>query len=422
MTRIQKAVSLTVLLIVCGGVLSLTFLRQNLTAAPDTVALSRIVSEAALHWPQIQDGDYSAYGYDFSAADIHGRLFYQSSPDTAVSQSDALKRQDYILNVSIDGTVAGTLFISADLDKSFRQRQEKYAFLLFLAFVLPAIVSFLYFLYLEQSVLHPFTRLQDFAKCVAYGNLDIPLHMEKNNWFGAFTEAFDLMRTQLLEARERERLASESKKELVASLSHDLKTPVTSIKLLSELMLASGNDERDVQRLQIIYDKSEQIDRLLTDLFQASLEELGEMKINMAEVESSYIQKLIKSTDYDNRIPEITIPDCLILADPLRLEQVIGNLIMNSYKYAGTPIKITAKIADSVLNITFEDQGPGVSPEELPLLTAKFYRGKNTAKQPQNGAGLGLYISNQIMVKIGGCLTCRNTPEGFAVELLFSLA
>ena len=88
-----------------------------------------------------------------------------------------------------------------------------------------------------MTVFKPFKKLQSFAVNVARGNLDIPLKMDKNNPFGAFTESFDIMREELAAARQSEYAANRSKKELVASLSHDIKTPVASIKAVSELML-----------------------------------------------------------------------------------------------------------------------------------------------------------------------------------------
>lgn len=421
MNRTIKAALLAVVLALCGGIFSLGVLAEEY-GRPDTVRLARIASEAALHWPDVGAGDYRPYGYDFSAVDMSGRLLYRTSPDTALSQEDALQRYDNILNVTVEGRIVGALFINTGFYRKLQTLREQDALFLFSAFVFLAVLFFLYSLYLERTVIRPFHKMRDFARRIAYGNLDVPLSMEKNNLFGAFTEAFDLMRTQLREARELERQASQSKKELVASLSHDIKTPVTSIKLLSELMLVNRQDGPDRKRLQTIYGKAEQIDLLITDLFHSSLEDLNEMQVAPAVLESRRIVELISSSDYEGKTDCGPVPDCLILADPLRLEQVIGNLIMNSYKYAKTRIQITSGLENGMLKVLFRDFGPGVAHEDLPHLTTKFYRGANATSQPQNGAGLGLYISARIMEKSGGSLACRNCDGGFLVELLFPLA
>lgn len=102
--------------------------------------------------------------------------------------------------------------------------------------------------------------------------MEVPLNMNKNNPFGVFTESFDIMREQLAAARKSEYEANRSKKELVASLSHDIKTPVASIKAVSELMLLRAMDAKDIRQLNMINAKAEQIDLMITDMFHATLE------------------------------------------------------------------------------------------------------------------------------------------------------
>ena len=92
-----------------------------------------------------------------------------------------------------------------------------------------------YFFYIHHVVIRPFWKLKKFAERVADGNLDIPLEMDRKNLFGAFTESFDIMRSELKKARIAEARANAGKKELVAKLSHDIKTPVASIKAASEV-------------------------------------------------------------------------------------------------------------------------------------------------------------------------------------------
>lgn len=421
MNRIQKSLFITFFLFLCGFLLTLSFFKQNISAAPNHLILSRIVSEVSTHWPNVENGNYSDYPYSFSAVDPYGRLLYQSAANTATNQLEALKRQDSILNISKNGTIVGTLYVSTNFEQTLQFQRKQYAQILLFSFTFLALSFFLSFLYLEHSIVHPFQRLKDFAKQIAYGNLDIPLFMEKNNLFGSFTEAFDLMRTKLLESREQTRLANQSKKELVASLSHDIKTPVTSIKLLSELMLVTEHKKEDMERLHTIYTKAEQIDRLITDLFQSSLEELGELNVTPIVMESTKLISIIKSSDYNAKVTFCKIQECFIFADPLRLEQVIGNLIVNSYKYAGTQIEIHSELIHSFLKVTIRDYGLGVSEDDLPLLTTKFYRGKNAFETGKNGSGLGLYISGKMMEKMDGDLICRNLLDGFLVELYFAL-
>ena len=276
------------------------------------------------------------------------------------------------------------------------------------------------FAYCERSVLRPFRRLQKFARDVAAGNLDIPLEMDKGGSFGAFTESFDLMREELKKARENERAADRSKKELVASLSHDIKTPIASIKAATELMLVSAKDEKEKKQLERIEAKAEQINTLITNMFHATLEELQALSVTVAEVHSTEIVGLVHDADYKGLVEPFRIPECIIEADLVRLGQVFDNIIGNSYKYAGTGIELRAVIEGAFLVIDIEDHGGGVPEDELPLILTKFYRGKNADEK--SGYGLGLYISDFLVSNMSGKLQCENRENGFAVVIALKLA
>lgn len=104
----------------------------------------------------------------------------------------------------------------------------------------------------------------------------------------------------------------------------------------------------------------------------------------------------------------------------LRLQQVIDNVVNNSNKYAGTPIDVAFEIVEGFLVMQFNDYGPGVSGDELPLLFNKFYRGSRAVYQ--SGSGLGLYISRYLMRKMHGDIVCYSNGNGFTVKLLIPLA
>jgi len=253
------------------------------------------------------------------------------------------------------------------------------------------------------------------ASRVTDGNLDIPLRMDKKNNFGAFTEAFDIMRHEIKKSRAAEKKAIESKKELVAKLSHDIKTPIASIKSSSELGLATTKEERSKAYFESIDHKSDQINNLISNLFNATLEELDELSINASEMRSGVIKDLIKNADYLNKNDTYSIPDCTVFADRLRLQQVLDNVFANSYKYANTNTKTSVCINGNKLIITIRDFGSGVEAEELPLLMEKFKRGANT--QDKEGAGLGLYISKELLKKMEGNLEIENGNPGFVTKI-----
>ena len=262
--------------------------------------------------------------------------------------------------------------------------------------------------------------MKHLAQRVASGNLVVPLEMDRKNYFGAFTESFDLLREELEKARENERKANQSKKELVASLSHDIKTPVASIKAISELMQVKSKDIQEKEQLTIIEMKADQINQLITNIFQATLEELQELKVSPVEIGSDQVHALIHNADYQQKATIEPFSACIILADPMRLQQVFDNVVSNSYKYADTKLVISSSVKNHLLVIEIKDYGNGVGADEVVLLTNKFYQGQNATGK--SGAGLGLYISKYLMNQMHGDLTCENLTDGFVVRISLSLA
>ena len=275
-------------------------------------------------------------------------------------------------------------------------------------------------IYAQRSILRPFRNLQGFARQIAMGNLDLPLGMDRHSRFGAFTESFDLMRDELRTARENERAADRSKKELVAALSHDIKTPVASIKAATEVMLVTVSDDREKTQLERISEKADQINTLVTDMFHSTLEELQVLTVTPVETSSAVVTSLIRSADFAGRVGTFEVPGCIIIADSVRLGQVFDNIIGNSYKYADTAIVVDARIAGAYLEITIRDFGPGVDQDELPLIVNKFYRGENATTK--SGYGMGLYIAKDLTGRMSGVLDCENSPDGFVVRVLLKLA
>ncbi|MCL2593534.1 MAG: HAMP domain-containing histidine kinase [Defluviitaleaceae bacterium] len=306
------------------------------------------------------------------------------------------------------------------MDTARRERDNALQLFVYLIIFTLTITSILLYLYYKQRILAPFYKLQSFASRVASGNLDIPLEMDKSNLFGAFTESFDLMREELRIAKENEYKANQSKKELVASLSHDIKTPLASIKSGVELLLVKASSDKEKEMFNSINVKLEQIDDLVTNMFHATLEEMQALSVTPIEILSTEIPNLLRGADYNKKTSSFRVPNCIVLADLMRLRQVFDNVISNSYKYANTSIAISALIEEQYLIIDIQDFGSGVLEEELPLLFNKFYRGKNTEKL--SGYGLGLYISKYFMTEMLGGIECYNNSDGFAVRLLLKLA
>lgn len=412
-----------ILIIFTTGILSSIIIINNKNISEvDLVAINDVVKTVEKNWGQInkETMNNSVFKQPLAIIDDLENVIYQTPDYHFTNIYDAIKNRDTIIDVIQNNEIVGKIIIRNNEQEIIQQMKRELALSISLIFGLLMIISIFYIFYIYRTLLKPFQQLQIFAANVARGNLDIPLNMDKNNYFGAFTESFDLLREELGCARQREYESNRSKKELVATLSHDIKTPVASIKAVSELMLMQAKDEKVIKHVNTIYSKAEQINLLVTDMFHATLEELQQLKLTVTEESSEVLVDMIENVNYDHQIDYDPIPPCIILTDPVRMQQVIDNIISNSYKYAGTNVSIKSQIDQGYLELHIQDFGPGISEEELPLLFNKYYRGKNV--EGKNGSGLGLYISKYFMENMDGQINCSNRCDGFTVVLKIKLA
>lgn len=379
----------------------------------DSVTVNEILWELKNDWNSLNVHENNT-NQQYSVIDNQGNVLYQSEAGISTSINEAIKRQDTILDIEIDDEIQGKLIVSNQLNQQYSRQLQNVALVVLIMIIIQSIMAIIYFIYLQRTIILPFIQMREFAQRVAYGNLDIPLTMDRKNAFGAFSEAFDIMRTEIKQARIAEAKANESKKELIAKLSHDIKTPLASIKAVAEVGAALTDDKNNTNYQQIIQ-KSDQIDTLVSDLFTASLEELQQLSVSVTKVSSTEIGPLLENADYQH-VSQITeIPSCSINADVLRLQQVFDNIFVNSYKYAGTKIDVTATLSDKYLIIAIEDYGLGVNEKELAHLKDKYVRGSGTDKI--EGAGLGLYIADYLMKMMKGALVIENGKNGFLVKV-----
>ena len=268
--------------------------------------------------------------------------------------------------------------------------------------------------------IRPFNKLSDFAASVSKGNLNVPLNMERHNYFGAFTESFDRMREELKLSAEREAAANRSKKELVAELSHDIKTPVATIKATCEVMEVKYKEPDVQEKVAVIKSRASSVEQLVDNMFRATLDDLDELKVTPREESSLIINDMLSDLRFYGTVEQKnSIPECLILVDKLRLEQVIDNIAGNSFKYAGTTLEVEYRSDNSSIHVILSDRGPGVPEDELAMLTTKFYRGSEASESGKDGSGLGLYLASLFMEKMGGGLELKNREGGgFTAEIV----
>ncbi|SEF64471.1 His Kinase A (phospho-acceptor) domain-containing protein [Eubacterium ruminantium] len=364
------------------------------------------------------------FSFDYTVLDQDENLIFSTEKDaSSASLAEATKNRDSIRNILHEGKLTGYLIIHNNTEKIAAGIRRRYMKMWTAAIIISLILWAGYAGYLYFKIIRPFEKLDEFAGNVAMGNLDAPLQMDRGNVFGAFTESFDIMREEISLARKKEYEANESKRELVVQLSHDIKTPVASIKAMSEVLEVRSRqteDEFTNAKVKAIGQKADQIDTLVSNLFAATLSELEHLEVNTSETVSSELAAIIKTADHEQRIKDVRIPECIICMDKIRASQVVTNIIYNSYKYADTEIILEAAADEEYLNLSFSDKGGGVPDDDLPVIMNKYRRGENS--KGKEGSGLGLYISRNLMLDMGGHIECENTEEGFKVTIGFKLA
>lgn len=287
-------------------------------------------------------------------------------------------------------------------------------------------VSLLFFiivyLYIYFSVLRPFETLKDFADSVAKGDLNVPLKYQRTNYFGKFTWAFDSMRNEITKARQCEKEAVENNKTVIATLSHDIKTPIASIRAYAEGLQANmdSTPEKREKYLSVLMRKCDEVAKLTNDLFLHSLSNLEKLKINSEKFEvCDFVEVVVAEIAGEHNDVQFEKPEfkALVSADKNRLTQIIENLINNSRKYAKTQIDIKLTQTDDYVNIHFTDYGKGIPDKDMPFIFDKFYRGENV--ENEQGSGLGLYIVKYLVEKMNGKVLLHNHINSF--EAILSL-
>ena len=291
------------------------------------------------------------------------------------------------------------------------------------------------------SFVKPVKELQKFSEEIAKGNLDEPLPIKKNNLFGNFVEAFDQMREELRDSRKREVNAEVARKEMVTDLSHDIKTPISVIKVACEVLEAKSNkklkensnsedEKKDIEytleKVSTISQKADLISSLMTNVMHSTLDDIDKISVNPVETDSRILKDFFDNLkNYGNIIIENEVPASIVYMDRLRMEQVIDNVVGNSNKYAGTDIRVNfsetsalssdGESKDNFVRITIKDSGKGVKEDELSLITQKYFRGSNSNET--SGYGLGMYLVKRYMeMQLGGMEYYND--NGFTVQLL----
>lgn len=282
---------------------------------------------------------------------------------------------------------------------------------------------------LSDGILKPLQELNTAAERISDGDLEFEMTYKENDELGKLCIEFDRMRLKLKESLEKQDKYENSRKLLLASISHDLRTPLTSIKgYIEALQDGIVTDEASKDRyMNIIVSKTNKLNTLIDDLFIYSKMELGEFQIDKVTVPSDFLLEgllMPKLAEYADEEFEFrlnrTFPMVMVDVDQKRISQVIDNVIHNATKFTNTFIDVRVGTNQGYLQIFIEDDGCGIPKSELPFIFDQFYKVEKSRNSSVQGTGLGLAITKRLVSAHGGRISVKSNEDvgtTFKIEL-----
>lgn len=215
--------------------------------------------------------------------------------------------------------------------------------------------------------------------------------------------------------------AERTRRDWTSIIAHDLRQPITVIlgylDLLHRSLARHAPPDRIESTVNHARSAAADLDRLIGDLLEVSRIEAGRLELNCVTVDLVPLARsVIEGVAVTNPDRLITLdqrgPVPLVCADPVRIKQVLSNLLSNALKYGypGTPIRITLQRCDGHDQVAVANEGPGILPEETPQLFTRFYRTRTARAGGKGGLGMGLYIVHGIIQAHGGRVWVESTP------------
>ena len=308
-------------------------------------------------------------------------------------------KSEYVIR-EVDGTLYRFEYIEGN------QNNKKILYINIVLGVFSLVVLIILF-YIRYSILKPFAQITELPYQLSKGNLTIPLKENKNRFFGKFLWGLDMLREKLEDSKQAELELKKEKKTMLLSLSHDIKTPLSAIKLYAKA-LSSGIYKEHKKQLEIyesINAKADEIEKLVSEIMRNETEDIIAFDVKNGEF---YLSEVINSINeyYRDKLQNTNFVidnynDCMLNGDPDRLIEVLQNVMENAIKYGdGNTINIGFSDEEDCRIITVKNSGCTLEESETAHIFDSFYRGSNVGSK--SGNGLGLYICRQLTKAMGG--------------------
>lgn len=330
-----------------------------------------------------------------------------------------------------DGSEGG-VYVLYDMSGFFSGMRSLFLLAVAALLVVVALTNGILTFFVSRSLIKPLLALRSAAERIKDGDLDRQVNLKRKDEIGKLGEAFEAMRVRLNESIRLQLQYEDNRKELIASISHDLKTPITGIKACVEGIqdgIADTGPKRD-RYLGMIAKKASDMDRLIDELFLFSKLDLNRLPFDMEPTDlDAYLSDCAEELRADPRMAGIAVRyepaggTAIVAADREKLRRVVMNIVENSLKYMDRPDKeLSIAWTDGAREATVRigDNGSGIASEALPHIFDRFYRAELSRNTDTGGSGLGLAIVKQIVEGQGGRVWAESVA-GEGTRIYFTL-
>ena len=309
----------------------------------------------------------------------------------------------------------GSAFIVTNVGSLIPEVKNLFVEIIVCIFLVLVFTACVLIIWIYRSVMGPVGKMREATKSIKEGNLDFELPVETDDELGQLCGDLEDMRKRLKNTAEEKLKFDKENKELISNISHDLKTPVTTIKGYAEGIMDGVADTPDkvAKYVRTIYNKASEMDVLINELTLYSKIDTNRIPYNFTILSvNDYFNDCSEDLSLDLEAKNVEFgyfnyvePKVKVIADPEQIKRVVHNIVNNSVKYMDKDkpkINLRVKDVGDFVQIEIEDNGKGIASKDLPNVFERFYRTDASRNSSKGGSGIGLSIVKKIIEEHGG--------------------
>ena len=318
----------------------------------------------------------------------------------------------------------GSAYIVSDVGNMIPEVEEFLVSMVFCVILVLVFTAALLIFWIYRGVMQPLGKMQLAAKNIKEGNLDFELNPTSDDELGQLCRDLEDMRKRLKDNVEEKIKYDKENKELISNISHDLKTPVTTIKGYAEGIMDGVADtpEKMERYIRTIYNKATEMNTLINELTLYTKIDTNRIPYNFNTLSvNAYFDDCAEdlAVEMESRNVEFgyfnyVADNVKIIADAEQIKRVVHNIVNNSLKYMDKPkgkINLRVKDVGDFVQVELEDNGKGIAAKDLPNIFDRFYRTDASRNSSKGGSGIGLSIVKKIIEDHGGKIWATSREE-----------